>query len=72
MHQIGWWDSSYQTAIVVVGVYFAYKSFFKKKSTFEMVIKKRMKHILDHESDKDKNSRWQRLSKDEKVATFVM
>ncbi len=60
----------YQTAIVVVGVYFAYKSFFKKKPTLEMAIKKRMKHILDHGSDKDKNSRWQQLSKDEKVAAF--
>ena len=60
----------YQTAIVVVGVYFAYKGFFKKKPTLETAIKKRIKHILDHGSDKNKNKKWKRLSKDEKVAAF--
>lgn len=60
----------YQTAIVVVGVYFAYKGFFKKKPTLETAIKKRIKHILNHGSDKNKNKKWKRLSKDEKVAAF--
>ena len=60
----------YQTTVVVVGVYFAYKSFFKKTPTLEMAIKKRMKHILNHGSNKNENSKWQRLSEDEKVAAF--
>ena len=60
----------YQTAIVVAGVYIAYKGFFKKKPTLETAIKKRLKHILKHGSDKRKNKKWKRLSKDEKVAAF--
>ena len=60
----------YQTAIVVVGVYFAYKSFFKKKPTLETAIKKRMKHILSRGNDDESNTKWKRLSKDEKVAAF--
>ena len=60
----------YQTAIVVAGVYIAYKGFFKKKPTLETAIKKRIKHILKHGSNKRKNQKWNRLSKDEKVAAF--
>ena len=60
----------YQTAIVVAGVYIAYKGFFKKKPTLETAIKKRIKHILKHGRDKRKNQKWNRLSKDEKVAAF--
>lgn len=60
----------YQTAIVIAGVYIAYKGFFKKKPTLERAIKKRIKHIVGHGRDKSKNKKWNRLSKDEKVAEF--
>ena len=60
----------YQTAIIVAGVYIAYKGFFKKKPTLETAIKKRIKHILQHGADDKENTKWKRLSKDEKVAAF--
>ena len=60
----------YQTMIVVIGVYIAYKGFFKKKPTLETAIKKRISHILQHGADDKENKKWKRLSKDEKVEAF--
>ena len=51
-------------------MYFAYKGFLEKKPTLEKAIKKRIKHILHHGRDASKNKKWNRLSKDEKVAEF--
>ena len=62
--------SFYQSAIVIVGAYIAYRSIFKKHPTLENAIKERKIHVRGQGKDDGENIEWLRLSKDEKVAAF--
>ena len=62
--------SFYQSAIVIVGAYIAYRSIFKKQPTLENAIKERKIHVRGQGKDDGENIEWLRLSKDEKVAAF--
>ena len=58
----------YQTAIVLVGAYVLYRSFFKKTPSIARAVKDREDYI-ETENIKNKD-KWDQLSNDEKVAEF--
>ena len=58
----------YQTAIVLIGVYLLYRTFFKKKPSLASVVKNREEYIPTKTTKSDAD--WGLLSKDDKVAEF--
>ena len=58
----------YQTAIVLIGVYLLYRTFFKKKPSLASVVKDREEYIPTKTTKSDAD--WDLLSKDDKVAEF--
>ena len=58
----------YQTAVILVGAYLVYRSFFKQIPSIDLVVKKRLEHIQTNNVEND--DQWQHLSKDERVIEF--
>lgn len=54
----------YQTALVLIGAYLFYRSAFKKETTLESEVEKRVTHIKQEGND----AHWQALSKHQKLA----
>jgi hypothetical protein len=59
----------YESAIVLVGAFIAYKAFFKAKKYLESSVIKRENPIINP-NKKDSTERWKEMSEEEKLAQF--
>ena len=58
----------YQSVLVLIGAYFAYKKFFKKRPSLHSAVNHREKFIRLEEGDNEDD--WQQMSKNERVNAF--